>query len=172
MKNLKDILTEGILDDIEINIAKGDKLVDDPFKFLANLSFETCHDKTQWEEAIKIFETIVAANSKELDDSKKTSYAKYKIGIKHATQFDMSKIYVKCDGMTNRYDNSSSHIPIDKYFIHKRFAKKVFQYSDKVYVPSNKLMEQYKEFAKYFMGFADNTIYADEWAAWEKYKKS
>lgn len=172
MKSLKDILTEGILDDIETNIAKGDKLVSDPFKFLANLSFETCHDKTQWDAAIKTFEAIVAATSKELDDSKKTSSAKYKIGIVHATQFDEAKIYVKCDGKTVRYNNSSSHIPIDKYVIHKRFAPKAFQYSDKVYVPSNKLVEQYKEFAKYFMGFADKTLYADEWAAWEKYKKS
>ena len=172
MKNLKDILAEGILDDIETTITNGNKTINDPFKFLANLSFETCRDNAQWIAAIKTFEAIVAANSKELDDSKKTSSVKYKIGIKYATQYDPAKIYVKCDGITTRYDNSSSVEPIDKNFIHKRFAQKVFQYSDKVYVPSNKLVEQYREFAKNFMGYADKTTYADKWDAWEKYKKS
>ena len=169
MKHLKDTILESLLDDAEDIMKPIDLVFENPFKYLANITYEEGRDK--YREIMRNVELAIKTDSKEIPVDKTT---KYKIGFKYSKSTSKPIIVVKSGRNTYIIYGSDHYCMAAPYIYHLSGANslKLFKQCDSIYVPSQKFIDQWLEFVTLCCTSRSKNIYAKEWEAWEKYKRS
>ena len=172
MKNLKDIIKESLLDDADEIMKPIDSVFDNPFKYLANITYSEGSNNDKYREIMRNVEISTKNDSKEISFDKSV---KYKIGFKYSKSSFSTPIIVVKSGRNTYIIYGSDHYAMAApyvYCLSGRYGSKLFKQCDSVYVPSQKLIDQWLEFLSLCCTASSKDLYAKEWEAWEKYKKS
>lgn len=174
MKSLYNIY-EGILD-MEEQGTNLDKCAENPFKFLANITYAEGSNPDTYIDIMKNIESVVAADSKKIPTNKST---KYKIGFKYTNQpYNGPAIVIKSGKYTYAIRGVSGFTAYggrNAPFLSKFSAQngpKAFRNCDVAYLPPQSLVDQWLEFLKLCCTSTSKDIYSKEWEAWEEYKRS
>ena len=168
MKNLHSILSESLLDLDNDTIV--DRQAKNPFKFLVNLPDNIKYNPTEYNEALKVFESILAKYCK-IKTPEQSMNAKYKIAIRYS--FNPPKIYIKRGRVSYSLTPDNHYLSgWNLYEWSARAHKIIWGNCNQVYVPNKEMEDIIEEFINIHVGNASRKLYPEKWEAWEKYKRS
>ena len=91
MKNLK----ESLLGDLEDNLASGDNIIKNPFKYLANLSKTEITSREKYKKELEYFELSIESQCK-VKEWQKGKNSKYVLGINYNNTLLNYQIFTVC----------------------------------------------------------------------------
>lgn len=166
MKDLKDIVLESLLDDIDTIVGKAENRILNPFKVLACTPKNVCDNDTEFKKALEHIELMIKPNSKIIEDFKKTKSSKYKIAFGYSNIMG-PRLYIKLGPKSYMVCGKALGGKIQPYIMELgHMGASHFENNPPYYIPNPKLIEQMDEFViKYFEGRKDMNV-------WEKYINS
>ena len=167
MRDLKDIVVESLLDDMDTIIGKAENRILNPFKVLACTPKSICDNDTEFKKALEHIELMIKSHSKIIDDFKKSKIHKYKIAFGYDSIM-APRLYLKLGPKYYMVRGQALGGKIQPYIMEldKVHGSIHFEKNPPYYIPNQKLIEQMDEFVtKYFEGRKDMNV-------WEKYINS